>query len=97
MHKTQENILEREFLQYTEDEIMHVMKSLERWGFEQDDLSWIFTDYNHDELLSECNIKSSILGRTLADEPQNERALRGLTEITHEWNELIHHHENDTQ
>ena len=57
MYKAEESVLKREFSLYTEDEIMHVTKKLEQWGFNQFDLPWIFGTYSHSELLSECDYR----------------------------------------
>ena len=52
MNEAEIKILESAFKWYTGDEIMGIMATLEKQGYTQKDLPWIFRDYSRDVLIA---------------------------------------------
>ncbi|WP_214034954.1 hypothetical protein [Methanospirillum sp.] len=52
MNDYETKILQAAFKWYTGDELMGVMATLEKQGYTQNDLPWIFRDYNREVLIA---------------------------------------------
>lgn len=52
MNDYETKILQAAFKWYTGDELMEIMATLEKQGYTQNDLPWIFRDYNREVLIA---------------------------------------------
>lgn len=51
--------LQAKFQEWTGEELMLLFAKLESWGWQQNDLPWIFETYSREELLNEARIYPS--------------------------------------